>query len=87
MKGGEILPWIDPRGYRGVIAAYGYRTAPRLRFDYLSPDAKGAATVDVVDTLWLDSEVPDLVALAFSADSRRIACLASSRAIDVVPVP
>jgi hypothetical protein len=43
--------------------------------------------VEVEDTLWLDPAVPDIAALAFDPDGRRIACLASDGTIDVVPVP
>ena len=40
-----------------------------------------------LDTLSIDPELPDLVAVAFSRDSRQLACLASTGAIEIVPVP
>jgi hypothetical protein len=43
--------------------------------------------VDILDTQTLESELPDLVALAFSRDRRRLACLSSTGAIEIVPVP
>ena len=87
--GGTLSIALD-RG--GTLAAYGYRqplpgTRGRLRVDYLAPGVKGPPTVEVLDTQSLDPALPDLVALAFSPDSRSIACLASTGAIEVVPVP
>lgn len=76
----------------GLLAAYAYPHTPpgargRLRVEYLSPNDEGPATVEVLDALSLDPDLPDVVALAFSRDSRSIACLASDGAIEVVPVP
>ena len=76
----------------GNLAAFGFAATPdgargRLRVDYLSHAPDGAPTVEVIDTLSLDPALPDLVALAFSRDSRSLACLASNGAIEVVPVP
>ena len=76
----------------GNLAAFGFVQAPeaahgRLRVDYLSHVADGVPTVEVTDTLWIDPALPDVVALAFSRDSRSLACLASNGAIEVVPVP
>jgi hypothetical protein len=76
----------------GELAAYAYREVPpgargRLRFDYLDPQARGEVLVDILDTQTLESELPDLVALAFSRDRRRLACLSSTGAIEIVPVP
>lgn len=76
----------------GLLAAYAYAKPPdgergRLRIDYLSPATTGPATVETIDTLSIDPELPDIVALAFSRDSRQLACLASTGAIDIVPTP
>lgn len=76
----------------GNLAAYAYAKAPdgsrgRLRIDYLSPSDEGGATVEVVDSLSIEPELPDVIALAFSRDSRQLACLASSGAIEIVPTP
>ena len=76
----------------GSLAAYAYREPPegargRLRIDYLSPAASGPATVETLDTLSIDPALPDIVALAFSRDSRQLACLASTGAIEIVPTP
>ncbi|MEO8551218.1 MAG: hypothetical protein ABI678_14650 [Kofleriaceae bacterium] len=76
----------------GLLAAYAYAKPPtgergRLRIDYLSPAPDGPATVETLDTLSIDPELPDIVALAFSRDSRQLACLASTGAIEIVPTP
>jgi hypothetical protein len=76
----------------GQLAAYAYPKTPpgargRLRVDYLSPAQATTGTVEVLDTLSIDPELPDLVAIAFSHDSRQLACLASTGAIEIVPVP
>jgi len=76
----------------GQLAAYAYPKTPpgargRLRVDYLSPAEVGPGTVEVLDTLSIDPELPDVVAVAFSRDSRQLACLASTGAIEIVPVP
>ncbi|MEO6773570.1 MAG: hypothetical protein ABI467_11190 [Kofleriaceae bacterium] len=76
----------------GLLAAYAYAKPPdgargRLRIDYLAPDDEGAATVETLDTLSIDPDLPDVIALAFSRDSRQLACLASTGAIEIVPVP
>ena len=71
----------------GVIAAYGYAGGAPLRVDYLSPERRGPAQIEVLDTLRLDPGLPDLLALAFSADSHGLACLAADGSIEVVPVP
>ena len=49
----------------GLLAAYAYAKPPpgargRLRIDYLSPSTKGAATVETIDTLSIDPELPDI---------------------------
>ncbi len=76
----------------GQLAAYAYVKPPagargRLRIDYLSPEPSGGATVEVIDSLSLEPALPDIVALAFSRDSRQLACLASTGAIEIVPTP
>jgi hypothetical protein len=76
----------------GQLAAYAYTKPPegargRLRIDYLSPATEGAATVETIDTLSIEPELPDVIALAFSRDSRQLACLASTGAIEIVPTP
>jgi hypothetical protein len=76
----------------GQLAAYAYAKPPegsrgRLRIDYLSPEPTGGATVDVIDTLSIEPALPDLIALAFSRDSRQLACLSSTGAIEIVPTP
>jgi hypothetical protein len=78
--------------YRGNLVAYAHRTPPpgargRLQFDYLATPAKGPDIVEVLDTQTLEHELPDVVALAFSRDRRRLACLASTGQVEVVPVP
>ena len=77
---------------KGILAAYAYprsiEAAPRrLRVDYLEPGAKGGSRIALVETLWIDPDLDDIVALAFDRASRRIACLDASGRIDVVPVP
>lgn len=89
MTGGATAVAIDRSG---ELVAYAYREVPagargRLRFDYLDPKAKGDVLVDILDTQTLESELPDLVALVFSHDRRRLACLSSTGAIEIVPVP
>ena len=89
LPGGARAVALD-RG--GILAAYAYAAAPvgavgRVRVDYLSPVATGSATVEVMDSLSIDPALPDIVAIAFSRDSRQLACLASTGAIEVVPVP
>ncbi len=76
----------------GQLAAYAYARPPegargRLRIDYLSPEPTGNATVDIIDSLSIEPALADIVALAFSRDSRQLACLASSGAIEIVPTP
>jgi len=76
----------------GQLAAYAYAKPPegargRLRIDYLSPEPTGNATVDILDSLSIEPALPDIVALAFSRDSRQLACLASSGAMEIVPTP
>jgi hypothetical protein len=89
VPGGALAVALD-RG--GSLAAYAYAKPPesargRLRIDYLSPADGGAATVEAIDTLSIEPELPDVIALAFSRDSRQLACLASTGAIEIVPVP
>jgi hypothetical protein len=89
MPGGATAVAIDRNG---ELVAYAHREVPagargRLRFDYLDPKARGGVLVDILDTQTLESELPDLVALAFSRDRRRLACLSSTGAIEIVPVP
>jgi len=89
MTGGATAVAIERSG---ELVAYAYREVPdgargRLRFDYLDPKAKGDVLVDILDTQTLESELLDLVALAFSRDRRRLACLSSTGAIEIVPVP
>jgi len=89
LTGGATAVAIDRSG---ELVAYAYREVPagargRLRFDYLDPKARGGVLVDILDTQTLESELPDLVALAFSHDRRRLACLSSTGAIEIVPVP
>lgn len=77
---------------KGILAAYAYprgiEDAPRrLRVDYLEPGVKGGSSIAVLDTLWIDPDLDDIVALAFDRTSRRIACLDARGRIDVVPVP
>lgn len=99
IKGGDRYPRTRTGGatavaieYRGNLVAYAHRVPlpgarGRLQFDYLESGVKGAEIVGVLDTQTLESELPDLVALAFSRDRRRLACLASNGAVEVVPVP
>lgn len=96
---GEIYPRQMPGDVSAVaidrtgeLAAYAYREPPdggrgRLRFDYLDRAAKGAVIVGVLDTQWLDCELPVISAMAFSRDRRRLACLSLTGAIEIVPVP
>ena len=89
VPGGALAVALD-RG--GSLAAYAYAKPPegargRLRIDYLSPADSGAATVEAIDTLSIEPELPDVIALAFSRDSRQLACLASTGAIEIVPTP
>jgi hypothetical protein len=76
----------------GNLAAFAFATIPegargRVRVDYLSHDADGPPTVTVIDTLTIEPALPDVIAVAFSRDSRDLACLASDGTIEVVPVP
>ena len=87
--GGATAVAIDRRG---LLAAYAYPEAiaaaeRRLRVDYLERGAKGGSAIAITDTLWIDPDITDIVALAFDRASRRIACLGASGTIDVVPVP
>jgi hypothetical protein len=94
-----VYTWPHPAGAAcialdrsGGLAAFGYPAPPegargRLRVEYLSPVPATASTIAVLDSLSLDAALPDLVALAFSHDSRQLACLASTGAIEIVPVP
>jgi hypothetical protein len=89
MTGGTTAVALERNG---ELVAYAFRDTPdgargRLRFDYLSPSRVGAVAVEVLDTQTLESELPDLAALAFSHDRRRLACLSSTGAIEIVPVP
>ena len=89
MTGGTTAVALERNG---ELVAYAFRAVPegargRLRFDYLSPSREGSVAVEVLDTQTLESELPDLVALAFSHDRRRLACLSSTGAIEIVPVP
>jgi hypothetical protein len=89
VPGGAVAVALD-RG--GLLAAYSYDKPPegargRLRIDYLSPAETGPATVETIDTLSLEPDLPDIIALAFSRDSRQLACLASTGAIEIVPTP
>lgn len=75
-----------------ALAAFAFQTIRqgargRLRVDYLSHASDGSSTIEVLDTLTLDPALPDIVALAFSRDSRYVACLASTGAIEIVQVP
>jgi len=83
--GGAHALAIDPRG---IIAAYAFRDQPRrFRVDYLDPEPSGGPMIDVLDTLWIDPSVRDVVALAISPDSRSIACLASDGSLEIIVVP
>jgi hypothetical protein len=89
LLGGATAVALENRGH---LAAYAFREVPpgargRLRFDYLETAAKGEIAVEILDTQTLEHELPDVVALAFSRDRRRLACLASTGAIEIVPVP
>ena len=89
LAGGMTAVAVDRSG---ELVAYAHREVPagargRLRFDYLDPNANGGVVVDILDTQTLESDLPDLVALAFSHDRRRLACLSSTGAIEIVPVP
>jgi hypothetical protein len=89
VPGGALAVALD-RG--GLLAAYSYDKPPdgargRLRIDYLSPAETGPATVETIDTLSIEPDLPDIIALAFSRDSRQLACLASTGAIEIVPTP
>jgi hypothetical protein len=75
---------------RGLLAAYGYPAGVgphRLRVDYLARWKRGRAVVEIDDTLWLEPGIGDIAALAFDPSGRRIACLATDGAVEVVPVP
>ena len=86
--GGARCVAFDPHG---VMVAYGHSQPPagargRLVVDYLSRTAAGTSMIEIVDTLSIDPGV-DVAAVAFSPDSRRIACLGSDGALEIVPVP
>lgn len=75
---------------RGLLAAYAYPrgTGPRkLRVDYLERGVKGDTRIPIIDTLWIDPDLDDIIAVAFDRASRRIACLGASGTIEIVPVP
>jgi hypothetical protein len=76
----------------GNLAAFAFAFVPdgargRVRVDYLSHDADGPPTVAVIDTLTIEPALHNVIAVAFSRDSRDLACLASDGTIEVVPVP
>jgi hypothetical protein len=86
--GGARCVAFDPHG---VMVAYGYSQPPagargRLVVDYLARSTAGGSMIEIVDTLSIDPGV-DVAAVAFSPDSRRIACLGSDGALEIVPVP
>jgi hypothetical protein len=77
---------------RGLIAAFAYpkaiTAAPRrLRVDYLERGVKGDARIAITETLWIDPDLDDIVALTFDRASRQIACLGASGTVEIVPVP
>lgn len=75
-----------PDGNR-LLTCQAYAYPPnRVRVDYLSPQNKGPANVEILDTLWIETDRP-AVALAFDAACRRIACLAADVQVEVVVVP
>jgi hypothetical protein len=80
--GGAVAVALDRRG---IVAAYVY-PPNRLRVDYLAQGVKGPANVEIVDTLWIQSDLAP-VAIALDADARRIACLGADGAVEIVPVP
>ncbi len=80
-RGGVRAVALDARG---MIAAYA--EVKRVQFDFLHRDALGVS-VEVESTLAFDVELPDVIALGFDPDSRWLACLASTGAIEIVPVP
>jgi len=69
---------------RGLIAAFA--RGRELVFEFLD-EARAGASVRVESTLAYESNLPDLVALAFDPTSRWLACLATDGTIDVMPVP
>jgi len=79
--GGAVAVAVDERG---ILA--GYAVAGRVRVDYLAPQLKGPAVVELLDTLWIDPDRAP-VALALDRAGRRIACLAADGAVEIVPVP
>jgi hypothetical protein len=86
--GGARCVAFDPHG---VMVAYGYREPPagargRVVVDYLARSLSGASMIEIVETLSIDPGV-DVASIAFSPDSRRIACLGSDGALEIVPVP
>lgn len=86
-RGGARAVALDDRG---VVAAYAYPRGVGERLvgvEYLAVEARGEPAVAVRDTLWIEPALDDVVALAFDRTGRRIACLAASGAIDVIPVP
>jgi hypothetical protein len=73
---------------KGVLAAYAYpKGERRLRVDYLAPGADGPSEIAIRDTLWIEPDCGDIVALAFDRKSHHIACLDATGRVDVVPVP
>jgi hypothetical protein len=85
--GGATAVALDDRG---ILAAWAYRTGVaerRLQIDYLAPEPKGAPVVEIQDTLWIDPDLDDLVAIAFDSSGRRIACLGADGNVEIVPVP
>lgn len=69
---------------RGLIAAFA--RGRELVFEFLAA-TRATASVRVESTLAYESNLPDLVALAFDPTSRWLACLATDGTIDVMPVP
>jgi hypothetical protein len=74
----------------GLVAAYAYPTVPegargRLRVDYLARHTRGPTMIDVLDTLSIEPDVAEIVALAIVGHD--IACLGADGTVEVVPVP
>jgi hypothetical protein len=83
--GGACAVAIDDKG---VLAAYAYpKGERRVRVDYLAPGADGPSEIALRDTLWIEPDCGDIVALAFDRKSHHIACLDATGRVDVVPVP
>jgi hypothetical protein len=95
IKRDEKYPRTHPGGARavaiddkGVLAAYAYpKGERRLRVDYLASGAAGPSEIEIRDTLWIEPDCGDVVALAFDRKSHHIACLDATGRVDVVPVP